>query len=577
MANRTLLLGRTFFGRFFESDLMPAGLPQVQLLIWSLAFLAAPNLLFPVSFALHYSAADARGESLVVPILLHRMLFITMTMTAIGLVALVIWDGVFPDRRDARILTALPVPHHVLISARLLALGALCGIFLLGVNAAPTLIYGSTVGAFGGAVSAFRGLVAHFVATSAAGVFVFTTLVGLQGIVLNIGGRRAADRLSLAMQIGFILILLQMIFFLPRMGTLLLRGLDQDWVRWLPSAWFLGLYDVVGGKPAPGTAHLATIAIGATAVSSTMAVGLFVGTHARLAQRALETPVIEGRFQIVARTIGGLMRWLGGRGIGKAAFDFTLKTLGRARSHRLLMAMYVGAALAFVASALVPVLMRSGIAGLHEPTIELMSAPFFLSFFSLVGMRVAMAIPVEPKANWAVRISEPMNRPTAIDGVRKAMFVVGVVPSVLLAGGGGLLLWGTSLAVLLAPVAAMMGWLLTELLLVRFPKLPFTCTYFPGTSKVGTLWPLYLIFFGNYTLTTAAFVWTMSRRFNLRAFVIFTAIVCGVAVVLTIRRNVTLRRLEGLRFQEEDPEAIFGGFQLSESLAATPEESRQLH
>jgi len=574
--NRTLLLARTFFGRFFESELMPSGLPQVQLLIWSLAFLAAPNIFFPFSFALHYSGAAARGESLIESILLHRMMFITLTMTAIGLVALVIWDGVFPDRRDARILTALPVPHRVLVSARLLALAALCGIFLLGVNAVPTLVYGLSVGAFGGAQSAVRGIVAHFVATTAAGVCVFATLIALQGIVLNVGGRRAADRLSLAMQIGFILILLQMIFFLPRLGPVLLRGLDHGWVRWIPSVWFLGLYDVVGGKPAPGTVDLAMIALAVTAASCTMAVGLFVGTHARLAQRALETPPVEGRVQIVSRTIGGLMRWLGGRGVGKAAFDFTLKTLARARSHRLLLAMYVGAALAFVASALAPVLFRGGLAGLREPTIELLSAPFFLSFFSLVGMRVAMAIPVEPKANWAVRLSEPVNRPAAINGVHRAMLVVGVVPSVLLAVGGGLLLWGAFVAVLLASVAAMMGWLLTELLLLRFPKLPFTCTYFPGTSKVGTLWPLYMFFFGSYTLTTAAFVWTMSRRFNLRAFVIFTAIVCGVALVLTLRRHVTLRALEGLRFQEEDPEAIFSGFQLSESLAATPEEARQL-
>jgi hypothetical protein len=574
--NRTLLLARTFFGRFFESDLMPSGLPQVQLVIWSVAFLAAPNLFFPVSFALHYSAADARGESLLGPILLHRMLFITMTMTAIGLVALVIWDGVFPDRRDARILTALPVPHRVLVSARLLALSALCAMFLLGVTAVPTLVYGTSVGAYGAARSALHGLAGHFVATTAAGVFVFTTLVALQGIVLNVGGRRAADRLSLAMQIGFILILLQMIFFLPRMGPFLLRGLDQQWVRWLPSAWFLGLYDVVGGQPAPGAAHLATIALAATAVSTTMAVALFVGTHARLAQRALETPPIEGRFQIVGRAVGGLMRWLGGRDVGKAAFDFTMRTLGRARSHRLLMAMYVGAALAFIASGIVPVVIRSGFDGVRTPTIELLAAPFFLSFFSLVGMRVAMAIPVEPKANWAVRLAEPRRRAAVVNGVRRAMIVVGVAPSVLLAALGAALLWDVKVAALHAFMAAMMGWLLTETLLLRFPKVPFTCTYYPGASKINTLWPLYLIAFGNYTLTTAAFEWTLLRRFSVRPLVIFTVVVGAVIAGLTIRRYFVLRDLEGFRFQEEDPQAIFSGFQLSESLAATPEESRRL-
>jgi hypothetical protein len=574
--DRTLLLARTFFGRFFESDLMPAGLPQVQLVIWSLAFLAAPNLFFPVSFALQYMAAAERHESLLVPMLLHRLLFLTLTMTAIGLVALVIWDGVFPDRRDARILTSLPVPHRTLVSARLLALGSLFGIFLIGVNTVPTVVYGSSFGAFGGATGALRGVLAHLIAATLAGLFVFSTLIALQGIVLNVGGRVAADRLSLALQLGFILVLLQMIFFLPRIGPVLVRGLDHGWIRALPSVWFLGLYDVVGGKPAAGTYGLAMIAVLATVTSSTLAVGLFVGTHARLAKRALETPPVEGRFQIITRTIGGAMRWLGGSGVGKATFDFTLRTLARARSHRLLVAMYVGTALAFVASAVIPIALRSGIAAVREPTIELLSAPFFLSFFSLIGVRVAMAIPVEPRANWAVRLTEPRNRAGAIAGVRKAMFVVGVAPSVVLAAGSAFLWWDLSVAAVHASFAAVMGWLLTELLLVRFPKLPFTCTYFPGTSKVGTLWPLYMFAFGTYTLTTAAFEWTLLKHFSLRIFIGFIAIVSGMSLILIVRRHVTLRVLEGFRFEEEDPEAIFGGFKLSESLAAAPKESRQL-
>jgi hypothetical protein len=160
--------------------------------------------------------------------------------------------------------------------------------------------------------------------------------------------------------------------------------------------------------------------------------------------------------------------------------------------------------------------------------------------------------------------------------VRRAMFVVGVVPSVLLAGFGAALLWGAKVAALHTYMAVMMGWLLTETLLLRFPKLPFTCTYYPGTSKIGTLWPLYMFAFGTYTLTTAAFEEFLLKRFTMRPLVFFTVIVGGVILGLTVRRHFALRALEGFRFQEEDPEAIFSGFQLSESLAATPEESRRL-
>ena len=72
----TLLLARTFFSRFFESDLMPSGLPQVQLMIWSLALLAGPGLFLPVSFTITYTSAVDRGESdlvIVSPRLLTRL------------------------------------------------------------------------------------------------------------------------------------------------------------------------------------------------------------------------------------------------------------------------------------------------------------------------------------------------------------------------------------------------------------------------------------------------------------------------------------------------------------------------
>ena len=85
---------------------MPPGMPQAQLVIWSLAFLAAPGLLLPgevrpAVLGGRRPAGDRSSHALLV----FRLFFITLTMTAIGMVALVIWDGMFPDRRDARILT----------------------------------------------------------------------------------------------------------------------------------------------------------------------------------------------------------------------------------------------------------------------------------------------------------------------------------------------------------------------------------------------------------------------------------------------------------------------------------------
>jgi len=49
------------------------------------------------------------------------------------------------------------------------------------------------------------------------------------------------------------------------------------------------------------------------------------------------------------------------------------------------------------------------------------------------------------------------------------------------------------------------------------------------------------------------------------------------AEMIVLYRKHTLNALTGLRFDEEDPQAIFQGFQLSEGLAALPRTDQELN
>ena len=111
----------------------------------------------------------------------------------------------------------------------------------------------------------------------------------LQGLALNLGGRRAADRVSLLLQVVFVAALLQMVFFMARVGSLLPADLASGNLRALPSVWFLGLYNFIGGRPSAGAPFLALVAVGATVSTVGGAILLFVSTHARLTRRALES------------------------------------------------------------------------------------------------------------------------------------------------------------------------------------------------------------------------------------------------------------------------------------------------
>lgn len=575
--NKTLLLAKTLFGRFFESELMPPGLPQVQLVIWAIVLLASPGLLLPVRFGGKYSGLYERHPELLQGAMhVDRLLFITLTMTALGVVALVIWDGIFPDRRDARILGGLPLPGRVPIAARLLALSALAALFLVGNNLIPSVVFGTIIGLFGGASSLFRGILAHFIATTMAGAFVFTTLVALQGCCLNLGSRRTSDRIALVLQVVFVMSLLQMIFVMPRMRAVLGDDLSSPWLLALPSAWFLGLYDVIGGKPVSGAWRLAGIASLASLASASLATTLLIGTHERLTRLAIESQEISRpRRRSITWFLDALTTRFAPHPISRAVFEFTLRTLARSRSHRLMLAAYLGVALALVMSAVLTTIVRTDQSALATPSVPILSAPFVIGFFLLIGARMGLAIPVEPRANWVFRIREPFDRIHAIAGVRSALLLVGVVPMVLIAVATAGYLWGVGVAVMHAIFCAFMGWLLVEVLLIRFGKLPFTCTYLPGKSRLNMLWPLYLQGFIAFSYTSAAVEVTLLGRPSSLAKVLIA--IFAATAMLTIWRQRWLRDLAAFRFQEEDATAMFAGFHLSEGLASTPHDDRRLH
>ena len=83
--HHTRLLARTFFRRLFETDLMPAGLAQVQLVIWGMLLAATPNTAYAIFALLKYNRAQflmplgAEFDA-------NRLILITLSMIAIGVV-----------------------------------------------------------------------------------------------------------------------------------------------------------------------------------------------------------------------------------------------------------------------------------------------------------------------------------------------------------------------------------------------------------------------------------------------------------------------------------------------------------
>jgi hypothetical protein len=570
------LLARTFFVRLFESDLMPPGLPQVQLIIWSVVLVATPALTLPGYYINKYARLYHEHGTLAPAIATDRLVLLTFAMIAAGLVAIVMWENAVPDRRDARILGVLPVSTGTFVAARLLALGQLFALFFATLGMIPSILFGGIAAVYlepGG----FIGLsIAQLVATLTGTLTAFSAVMAVQCATILTLGRAMAQRAAIVIQVLFAIALVQMIVFLPAVGQSMKDGnLGSDWLSspkaaMLPSVWFLGLFEVITGFGGRNAFPLAGWALAATALSMGSAVGLYAAGYSAMATQALETAPPEGSWSRGLRRAG---RWrfswrpiAGRRAVRTAVRQFTIRTLARSRQHRTLLALYMGLGLAVIVSTILPLALQRGAAAFALPGVAVLAAPLVMMFVALVGMRVAFAIPVDIKANWIIRLREPGDTNAAIEGAFAAMLAWAVAPFVVFGGLSAGVLWGFGVACLHMIVTSLLGWLLAELLVVRMCKVPFTCTYLPGRSEVKTLWPFYFTAFTTFSFSMAGLELQMLRW--PRLLVWFIVIVVCLAGATRVLRRIWLASEPGLRFAEEEHGALFEGFHLSEGLAA---------
>ena len=567
------LLARTFFGRFFENDVLPAGIAQTRLVFSGLVVLTAPMYLLTFVFLMKYEQLDAfRPARLPMAMLADELVYVAVSMIGLGAVALFSWDGVFPDRRDARTFGVLPLATRTIVAGRLAALGALALLFAVGPNLLTGVLYGTILWIYGGATNPLRGMAAHVIACSAAGLFVFFTVIAVQGALLGVLGRRLAQRLALLFQTLFVVLLLQTLLFLPYLRAVVGRALGPEptgEAAWLPPAWFLALYDVIAGtaRAMPLAYVLAAPAI--TGAAMLIAMLLVAVSYGRLTRQAIETlDAGSPRWPGVRPGAGMAAGLLARQPVARGIAGFTLRTLSRSRTHLVLLSTYGGIAAAIVVSTLVPVLATRGAAATFAaPGLSLLSIPLVFNFFLLGGARVLFGIPTDLRANWIFRLHlADIDAPPAVGGARVALLAGIALPIALITAAAGALLWDVRTGAVHGAFTLIAGWLLADVLVIDFRTVPFTCIYTPGRWRLKGLWLLYVLAFTAYAYWLAA----LAREALVRPAVLapFAGIVAAVSVAVSLRRRRAFRASPGLSFVTEDIDQMFAGFGLSESIAA---------
>lgn len=470
------VLYNVFLLRVVDLELMSANGDPSRLLGQFATIFSSVSLLFALPGIL-YLAGRERLQSSEAWTAEH--FFIATTLTVVGVIMALNWDSAFPDRRDVLVLGPLPVRASTLFLAKISALIAAPGLAILGLNIFSGLVwpflFASGKGGFAGLLRVWP---AYWITMLATGGFIVCTVLAVQGLAANLLPRQHFLRLSATLQAGFLCLLLSLYLLEPHLESpaALTAPENQRLLEWLPSYWFLGLFQQLNGSMDPAFLPLVRRAWMGLEASVLGAGAVLLLSYFRIMPRIVEQP------DILPGSRGISWPSHAGDSLKNAITLFVMRTLLRSGQHRMILSFFSGIGLAIVVGYVT--LFDGWGSKTTGMSIAFLIASILMLVFVIVGIRVVAAIPISLSANWIVRVTQVRPSSAYQEAVRFSWIALGVAPIWLLVAG---LLLTTSpswqvfghLVVLL-----LLGTLLVELCLLSFPKVPFTCSYLPGKANI---------------------------------------------------------------------------------------------
>ena len=406
--------------------------------------------------------------------------FIVLSMTVTGAIAVWRWDAIFPDRRDYMNLVHLPVSTRTIFLANLLAVVFLAGLVAIDVNAASCVLFPMVVSASHGTLLFFLKFAAvHALGVLLSSLFSFLAVFAILGLLMAILPPRLLRRVSAyarGMVVVYLVTLLCTSFAVPDLLRQV-KGPPPSWSLLFPSCWFVSLCQLLRQRANPAMAELATLCIPATAMIGVFAFCTYAIGYRRHFVRISE--IAEGTS---VEHIPMPWRWTGIERLllrtpfQRGCFRFVAKTLLRSEAHRLVLTGVAGLALVLSSQALMHAF--EGVKSAREAalTAEALSIPLIVSFLLIMGLRIVFEIPADLRANWIFQLTLDSDQQECAP-LAKRVILVSILPwMVVVTFGIYLYLEGLSVAVLHTSVITSWSFLLASAVLVRFRKLPFTCS-----------------------------------------------------------------------------------------------------
>ncbi len=402
---------------------------------------------------------------------------IATMMLVVGLLTVISWDATFPDRRDVMVLSPLPVAPHTILFAKVTASAALVGLAILTLNSASAFAWSLILGMRSGGIGFLQFCAAWWFTVIAASVFLCGSVLTVQGFTALLLPRRIFLRLSAILQLAAFGLFLGVYFLQPTLRSAANASApqNQSWLAWSPSFWFFALFNQLNGSLPPTLAWLAMrawIGLGAVVFGATLSLVLcYVHTMKKTVEEPDLVPAARGFHWTLP--IGSPLQ--------SAIVLFSIRSLTRSRQHRVAFAFFQSIVFAIALAILRGELPAFAPAPLSP---DFLISTLMMMIFATIGLRWVFALPISLTANWVLRTTQLRSSQNYIAATRLSLLVLAVLPVWLLSALLALPLRPVNLVAGHLVVLALIGYILAELNLIGFHKVPFTCSYLPGKSNI---------------------------------------------------------------------------------------------
>ncbi|HVT99124.1 MAG TPA: hypothetical protein VHE33_16585 [Acidobacteriaceae bacterium] len=434
--------------------------------------------------------------------------YVVYSMVAMGLVTIFEWDLLFPDLLDVVVLSPLPTRSWKMLGARVAAIFILLGAALFDANFLAPLVLPAAVDP----PHLVRFWAAHLLAVAASGGFGAAFFLALEGALLGLLGDRLFRKISLWLQGLFVWGLLTLLFLYPAMaGTMSgLLAPDSPVAAWVPSFWFLGIYQrILDGPSTPAIfvrlAHIAEVAlIAAIAVAIASyplawwrkTRSLVEGTAKRETRNWAVAPVQWLVHLAVARTPAS-----------RAIWQFIGQNLLRIPRYRMVLVMYGGMGLALLFATVTRVALQRGHLLFFFSRDGLRATVPIVAFWTVSGLHSTFLAPADQRGRWIFRAILGKAGIAELVAAKRWVLFWSALLSMTAAGCAYALAAGPRSWLFAADqLLVSLGWslILTDLFFLNATSIPFTGARPNSATNFALLLIPYLGFFPAVVMFTVA-------------------------------------------------------------------------